>query len=571
MSFYDPLIWRSSYLLEFKDGDVPVDAFMFSVPPQSEEFTFPQRVKETKTFGGSVIDDYGNDTFKITLSGSTINNDLRLIRRQAKASVPKWVTGWGEVQELQKVLETYGMCNTEEDVLKINNKKVYLYQLSMGFMQDDVAGKYFRVAPLELQVRRDKSAPFSYNYTFSCIAWHEGRPKFKNSLFEAIVGGITDGLNTLSSLARTLKSVLNFSNPITQVADKLTRAVNDAFSIVDNTTRLIAKGTAELSITPITETVKVFDTVIKSSVRATLRSQLEVYTAIKEVASVAMEACGQVKDLVDDCGDEYKTMWQAIEDEYGEAIADTCVILDCETEGAAALIVTLAGFLGGLNSFALDAMDEGSSVFDKYGDSVIVTSNGCDVKRAKGAMTWDELARVYLGSAKFADLLATYNAQFNSDYKTSWGDVLPVGARVLIPTFVKGAEVALNTNIHNGFGVIDKLGVDMRLDNDGDLAISGGDFALVNKEDNLMQSVLNRLLTIEGSLTRHEYIGTNAKVGTSIDKTLLRASVERTLMNEERIKSVDNIVIDSGIEDAYKVNVTYTSVEGNSQKVTFGG
>ena len=71
--------WNKAYLLEFKMNGVLTDAFTFSVPPESEEFAFPQRKGETKTFGGAVISDYGNDLVQINLSGSTINQELKLI------------------------------------------------------------------------------------------------------------------------------------------------------------------------------------------------------------------------------------------------------------------------------------------------------------------------------------------------------------------------------------------------------------------------------------------------------------------------------------------------------------
>ena len=39
--------WRNAYLLEFKINGTLTDAFTFSVPPEQEEFSFPQRKSET--------------------------------------------------------------------------------------------------------------------------------------------------------------------------------------------------------------------------------------------------------------------------------------------------------------------------------------------------------------------------------------------------------------------------------------------------------------------------------------------------------------------------------------------
>ena len=60
--------WKKAYLLEFYKDNVLQDAFTFSVPPENEEFSFPQRKSETKTFGGGVVADYGNDFVQINLS-----------------------------------------------------------------------------------------------------------------------------------------------------------------------------------------------------------------------------------------------------------------------------------------------------------------------------------------------------------------------------------------------------------------------------------------------------------------------------------------------------------------------
>ena len=42
--------WKKAYLLEFRMNGILSEAFTFSVPPENEEFSFPQRKNETKTF-----------------------------------------------------------------------------------------------------------------------------------------------------------------------------------------------------------------------------------------------------------------------------------------------------------------------------------------------------------------------------------------------------------------------------------------------------------------------------------------------------------------------------------------
>ncbi|MDR1072982.1 MAG: hypothetical protein LBL45_04820, partial [Treponema sp.] len=84
-------LWKKSYLIEFVgENGASLDAFTFSVPPESEEITYSQRKSETKTFGGLHVDDYGLDAVKISLSGSTINQDLKKIYNPKAPGADKW-------------------------------------------------------------------------------------------------------------------------------------------------------------------------------------------------------------------------------------------------------------------------------------------------------------------------------------------------------------------------------------------------------------------------------------------------------------------------------------------------
>lgn len=155
-------------MLEFLDGTELVDCFTFSVPPESEEFDFPQRITETKTFGGSVFDDYGNDTYRITLNGTTINEEKKLIYK-GKSNAAMYLTGTKEVFELQKTIKNWADNTNPKDT-----KKTYLYDLSkMSVLQlvNGVASRnYWRVFIKDLKIKRDKSKPKTYNYTLEMIA-----------------------------------------------------------------------------------------------------------------------------------------------------------------------------------------------------------------------------------------------------------------------------------------------------------------------------------------------------------------------------------------------------------------
>jgi hypothetical protein len=109
-------------MLEFLDNEKVQEVFTFSVAPQGVEFDYPQRISETKTFGGSVFDDYGNDTYRITISGTTINEDKKFIYRGEKP--PLYLSGSKEIAELQKIIKNWADGKDSSEKGKLQNRKV---------------------------------------------------------------------------------------------------------------------------------------------------------------------------------------------------------------------------------------------------------------------------------------------------------------------------------------------------------------------------------------------------------------------------------------------------------------
>ena len=200
-------LFRKAYMLEFLENDIPKEVFTFSVAPESEDFDFPQRVTETKTFGGSVFDDYGNDTIKINLSGSTVNEEKKLIYK-GLTKMPQFLTGEKEIFHLQKILEEWG------DIEKTPKKKVYLYDLSkMSLIQmAAIAGggapsrNYWRVAIKGLKIKRAKDKPLTYNYTLEMIGFKDP----KNVPFP-LFGDALEFLDGCQRVLEAIEDVLGYA------------------------------------------------------------------------------------------------------------------------------------------------------------------------------------------------------------------------------------------------------------------------------------------------------------------------------------------------------------------------
>ncbi len=149
-------LWKKAYLIEFLDGS-NVEAFTFSVPPESEELTYSQRKTETKTFGGLHVDDYGIDAVKISLSGSTINQDLKKIYQPGTAG--ESLSGEEEIYGFMALLKKW---KTGQDNI---SKKIMLYDLSKKEAKGFAERHCWRVFPGDLKIRRSSDRPFAYKYS----------------------------------------------------------------------------------------------------------------------------------------------------------------------------------------------------------------------------------------------------------------------------------------------------------------------------------------------------------------------------------------------------------------------
>jgi uncharacterized repeat protein (TIGR02543 family) len=212
--------WRKAYMIEFLKNDNEVeDVFTFSVPPESENFEFPQRITETPTFGGVVFDDYGNDTVKIRLTGSTINEERKLIYRGNK-KLPDYLTGEKEIFKLQELFEKWGNLNNPY----FASKKIYLYDLSkMNILQIGAGSptrNYWRIVNKGLKIKRAKDKPFTYNYELELIGvndkFHEKTPLFGSEGIGGFLEGCQNVVETIETIAEITEEVADAIDTMTQ-------------------------------------------------------------------------------------------------------------------------------------------------------------------------------------------------------------------------------------------------------------------------------------------------------------------------------------------------------------------
>lgn len=214
---------KKAYMLEFLKNDEVKECFTFAVPPESEDFDFGHRVSETKVFGGTAFDDYGNEAIKITLSGSTVNDELKLIYR-GLTKPPDFLTGEEEIFCLQKTIADWHALSTDS-----GEKTVWLYDLSKMSLLDAARGKpsrnYWRVVIKDLKVKRDKSRPFAYSYTLEMTGIIDDEHKSATPLSK----NVTDVLDKVADVVKVVEKVAKYSAAAIDLTKTTVKAAKDVY------------------------------------------------------------------------------------------------------------------------------------------------------------------------------------------------------------------------------------------------------------------------------------------------------------------------------------------------------
>lgn len=199
---YYPEIWKKSYMLELAGGGKGAVFYTFSLPPESSEFLFPQRITETKTFGGLFIDDYGQEACKITLSGTTGNSEIKKIFQGTNEAT--WMTGKQEIYHLRDEIMGY---KKNSDYAK---RTLTLYNFGCGEESSVPASNpalfdAWEVVLKDFKISQSKDRPFFYSYSIEFTGlrklgeWKSGKSKAPWSTewlagLDAAIAAIESGL-----------------------------------------------------------------------------------------------------------------------------------------------------------------------------------------------------------------------------------------------------------------------------------------------------------------------------------------------------------------------------------------
>lgn len=570
--------WKKSYLLEFKLDGVLTDAFTFSVPPEQEKFSFPQRKGETKTFGGIVVADYGNDAVQISLSGNTINQELKTIYKSTLGSSD--LTGSEEIFYLRDLLKKYG---TQD---KLHRKEVYLYSLNGGTVGVKNNPKWWKIYVSSLEINRSKERPFTYCYTFEAIGDPEVTKKSnysKNQLgwldFLNSENGWFSKVEQLTAKAKKWANVAldytgSFIEELNEIISFANNSIDELNSVAAAYANFLQFGFENSSTLFVDDVIGVADKVVSSARRYYPTMVSDTWNA----AVNAKDAFEKYEEWADNIESTYpKSFWEQIKEIFGvdkqnstdEENSSTLEI----TEEEIADVIKTAAKLGS------DAMNEIIAILKKYlnevsvtvipgnadtDDEIVFTYGYKTVEINDSQTSWDQLALDYYGDSSKSYFIALYN-DLPADTP------LEPGMKIQIPILNKTSANTEN-EVYNDPDVKDNYGADIVIDKlSNDFAVgTNGDLRYIKGPANLQQSLMGRYSTETGARVRLESYGIQAAIGdaTRATSALIQASINQTTIEDPRVDSVDSIDF-VGIGDNLKVEVQYTDLNGAQR--TLGG
>jgi hypothetical protein len=554
MEVFNLRVSKKVYLITFYENKKVVHRFAFSIPPQSEEFIQNQRINETKTFGGAVFEDYGNDTLQINLSGTTVNNELRVLEKTNNI-----VSGPDEIFMLSNTIKLWGQHD------KIYKKSISLIDLSTGNTWEDVLIKDFNY-------KRSKENPFAYFYTISFITSpsnlrykSQTRLKTPSRGYEQRLDNDISKLNVLSSkfsklkeeisLAKNkiekifkpnfekVKEIINYLDTLTNEINQVSKLISDTIGVFSGILIDVTSASFDLlkSIYGTTESVGTF---LFNPIQRIFSDWREAFSIFKRnypfLKSAFLE--GGIVDLQylnADVINEYNNLIQDIQDTLNISLYN----IDNDVCEVSKEVKSLPQQLNVVVKIGQNG--ESDELIRVYGELETTV---------KDSTTYDYLADQYYGDASLGSIIASYNS--NTEFK--------LGNKIKIP-ILNESDLFINNEIYANPNNRDNYGVDISIKN-GDINFSDNDIALVYGVDNVNQAINNRLSSQMEERVRQPYYGLVKFVGNSTESlTFLNNSIKTTVSEDPRVLSIDNLKI-KGMGDNLQIKLTYTDINKNTNE-----
>lgn len=562
-------LYKKSYLLEVfnKKTNKITDAFCFSVPPESEELGYSQRISKTQTFGGLCVDRYGNEAVQITLSGTTVNQEFKYIYRSTLA--PQNLNGEGEIYYLRDLLE---------NVAADENAELRLYDLSksqtafvMGLANVDLKyiNNWWIVHLDNFKIRRAKDRPHTYVYTIEFT----GEPKNARKYFKfeslKIKDSVTGATSVVSKIKNSPASLLTKIdngiskmrigiNALQTIYDDSVKFINQLYVVSDKVEDFemvfsdyadVIQNFHTLKDKAITTTVKVGENVIKSFNNI----GIDIGQSVISTALVVYDATTVLSDMYDELMKiEPSELYS--EDKLNELEMSVSELRDVSGSAYYEIIEGVNEIVADLKQSSIPEIITNT---DENGDDYAEISYGFEKETIKDGMTLEKLSFEKYGSAEFVAMIENYNGITEDELKPGMEIKLPI----LNPD---------NKDFENDiYETENVMGTDINLTEDGDIDVFAKDLGEVTGRENLSQAIELRLSSYMGSNVRDVVYGLRTSVGESpAANSYMLSSMEQTLDDEPRISEITSIRYE-GKGDSIYVAVGFTDIQ--NEQVVYKG
>jgi uncharacterized membrane protein YgcG len=583
-------LWKKAYLIEFVDetGNL-LDAFTFSVPPESEEITYSQRKSETKTFGGLHVDDYGLDAVKIALSGSTVNQDLKKIYNPKSPGADKWMTGEQEIYYLRNLIHKYktGANRSKEIriVLYDLSKTSYIKGQASDGTESGTIKNYWRVFPGDFKIRRASDKPFTYKYSMDFTAVDLNESERDMTLLAPKLGFARAALDFLKKGTAWLEKGLKYMDIANSYLEAFNSSIRDVAEILDayaDILRGYVTGAANMQDTA-NEIIKIprdisakalnigleFMNAGRRLLRATenMRDIVLYHITNERGGFVPQEILDEYNMTGAEFGDAFINFFADIEDKVNELAAESkssnlpAVTVGATPDAGAGTGASGGGESGGGNSgggagggdSGSEGAGGGAAGIRAAPRESIVLSYGDFAATLTDTDSLESLAAEYYGSPDRAIEIAVYNGLASLD-ELSPGDTIKI-------PILSINQRNLYNRIYSRPEDRDNYGRDIYLDSEGYTAPStSGDYMLTDGVANLNQAILLRLRESVNRRVRLTAYGIRTNISDSTaGVAYIISSIDLTVKRDPRVSAVDNIRF-TGVGDGLDITVDYTDI-----------
>jgi hypothetical protein len=479
----------------------------------------------TPTLRGVIVEHHGVTLKDITISGTTGVSPLRreggADARSGSPVLQSGHSGYEEFHELRSYFRVYA------EAKRLGSQTGHQLRMQFKNFKDN---EFLFVEPMKFSMKRSASKAFLYDYVIQLKAIGVATFAPKTS------GGLLGALESIDDTIDTVQGYMQLGQQV----------ISGGIGIIRR-----------------------FDSDVKNTILNPLRAISAALIALKGGRAVLSDF-GISRKFISDFNNEVKR----IENNFNDAIGRNMTAFNA----ASGRTPTLSGttrpstyqelqILNGLGAIKkgnalLLAQDEklfnedvsagNKRVTDIYSDKITIdTPNSVREKSIDGNDTIHTIATRELGNPdRFRDLVLLNNLKPPYIDAAGGPGVLKPGQKILIPQnksnseggVVKNKEYNITTGMSSGEKA---LGVDIRVTDEGDLAISNiKDLDLVGGMDNMSQAVALKLYYEKGSLKRHPEVGTNLQIGRKVKSNNAKEAQEdiiRSFLSDSRIDALPYI------------------------------